>query len=136
MSLSLLNILCPCAVFRGRVNAQADNLAPALDELGLKPGHDPQFGGAHRREVLRMREKDRPAVADPLAKMNRALRGLSGKIRGRLVDAWYVMSFCLLLSVSFLGSHIEAVHAFFLQETHSRRGFRPYWSPLNRNRIK
>ena len=37
---------------------------------------------------------------------------------------------------TFLGSHIEAVHAFFLQETHSRRGFRPYWSPLNRNRIK
>jgi len=41
MSLSLLNIVCPCAGFGGRINAQADNLAPALGELGLKPGMTP-----------------------------------------------------------------------------------------------
>src|SRR5215831_15176623 len=99
MSLGLLNVLCPFAVLGDRVNAQADNLASTLGELGLKPGHGSQFGGAHRREVLRMREKDRPAVADPFVKTNRSLRRLGRKIRCRLVDAWDMIRLCLLLSV-------------------------------------
>ena len=70
-----------------RIDAQPDDLGVALVELGLQPGHVAELGRADRREVLRMREQDRPAVADPLVELDRALGGLGREVRRSGVDA-------------------------------------------------
>ena len=62
-------------------------LRVALGELGLQPRHVAQFGRANRREVLGVREQNRPAVADPLVKMDGALRGLGREIGRNIIDA-------------------------------------------------
>ena len=53
-----------------RVDRQPDDLHIAPVELRLDPGHVAQFGRADRGEVLRMREQDRPRIADPVVEMN------------------------------------------------------------------
>src|SRR5262245_36763496 len=59
-----------------RIDAQADDLDPALVEGGLDPRHVAELGGADRREVLGMREQHGPGIADPLVKADAALRGI------------------------------------------------------------
>ena len=70
-----------------RIDAQADDLGIPLLELGLESRHVAEFRRADRREILGMREKDRPLVADPFVEMDRALRGLGFEIGGGVVDA-------------------------------------------------
>src|SRR5262245_7327633 len=55
------------------IDAQADDLDPALVELGLDPCHVAEFGGADGREVLGMREQHGPGIADPVVKADAAL---------------------------------------------------------------
>src|SRR5262249_43995634 len=62
------------------------DLGIALVELGLQPGHITELGGAYRGEVLRMREENRPAVADPVVKANRPLGRFSCEIRCFRID--------------------------------------------------
>ncbi|MNY41309.1 hypothetical protein D3C86_1761150 [compost metagenome] len=64
-----------------RVDAQPENLGVALVELWLEFGQITQFSGADRREIFRMRKQDRPAVTDPLMKVERAFGGVGGEIR-------------------------------------------------------
>ena len=73
-----------------RVDAEADDLGVALFEFRLEPGHVAEFRGAHRREILRVRKQDGPAIADPFVKIDGALRGFSGEIRrGSLMRMTY-----------------------------------------------
>src|ERR1700722_14705108 len=81
-SLSLLDVARPLLVLPGRVDRESDDLDVPPVELGLDLGHVAQLGRADRREVLRMREQDRPRVTDPLVEVNRPLRGLGGEVRG------------------------------------------------------
>src|SRR6266403_4337279 len=70
------------SLFRShRVDTEADHFGVAFGKLGLKAGHVAELSGAHRREVLRVREQDCPTIADPLVKLNGALRGLGREIR-------------------------------------------------------
>jgi PAS domain S-box-containing protein len=85
--LGLLDVFGPALVRVDRVDAQADQFAVSLRELGLDLRHVAQFGGAHRREVFRVREQDRPTVADPLVEVDRPLRGRGGEVGGRIVDS-------------------------------------------------
>ena len=86
-ALGLLDVLDPAAVIRHRVDGEADDLGVALGEFGLDPRHVAELGRAHRRVVLRVREQDRPAVADPVVEMDRPLRRFGGEIGGNVVDA-------------------------------------------------
>jgi hypothetical protein len=70
-----------------RIDAQADQLGVAAGELRFDLGHVAEFGRADRREILRMREEDGPAVADPLVEIDRPLRRFGGEVRGDIVDA-------------------------------------------------
>jgi hypothetical protein len=79
-ALRLLDVLDPFRVIAHRVDAQADDLRVALVELGLELRHVAELGRADRREILRMRKQDRPAVADPFVKADAALRRLRGEI--------------------------------------------------------
>src|SRR5262249_18054724 len=67
-------------------DAQADDLDVALLELGQQAGHVAELGGAHRREVLRMREQHAPAIADPLVEAHGTLRGHGGENGGLAAD--------------------------------------------------
>jgi hypothetical protein len=69
------------------VDAQADDLGVALVELALERRHVAELGGADRREVLRVREQDRPAVADPLVEIDLALGRVRGEVRSLTVYA-------------------------------------------------
>ena len=55
------------------IDAQSDDLGVALGELRLDLRHVAELGRANGREVLGMREQDRPAVADPLVEVDRSL---------------------------------------------------------------
>ena len=87
VALGFFDIGGPFAVAADRVHAQPDDFGVALGEFRLQPGHVAEFGGAHRSEVFGMRKQDRPAVADPFVKVDRALRGFGGEIRGDVIDA-------------------------------------------------
>src|SRR6266436_7770439 len=84
--LRLLNVLGPLLAIRDRIYAEADDLAVALVELGLRPRHVPELGRTDRGEVLRMREQDGPPVADPLVEIDPALRAVRGEIGSFAVD--------------------------------------------------
>ena len=60
VALRLVDVVGPLRVIGDRVHAQADDLHVALVELGLDPGHVAKFSRAHRCEILRVREQDRP----------------------------------------------------------------------------
>ena len=86
-ALRLLDVLRPALVIVDRVDRQPDDLRVALVELGLDLGEVAKLGGAHRREVLRMREQDRPLVADPVVEVDRPFRGLRREIGCFVADA-------------------------------------------------
>src|SRR6185436_4742692 len=88
VALGFLDVPCPLAVVAHRIVRQADDLGIALVELGLESGHVAQLGGADRGEVLRMREQDRPLVADPLVKANLPFGGIRREIRGLVADSY------------------------------------------------
>ena len=70
-----------------RVDAEADDLHVALVELGLELRHVAELGGAHGREVLRMREQHRPRIADPVVEADPALGGVGLEVRRDVADA-------------------------------------------------
>ena len=86
MTLSLFNVRRPLTVIGYRVHAQPEDLGVSLGELRLESRHVTKFSGAHGSEIFRMGKQDCPAVADPLVKVDRALRGFSGKVGGCVVD--------------------------------------------------
>src|SRR6516165_3929790 len=87
MALGFLDILGPARMVTDRIDAEADDLAVTLVELRLQPCHIAELGRADRREILRMREQDRPSVADPLMKVDFPFRGLGGEVRSRGIDS-------------------------------------------------
>ena len=66
-----------------RINGETDDLDVAPVELGLNLRHVPELGRAHGREILRMREQDRPRIADPVVEMDLSFRGLGLEVRSR-----------------------------------------------------
>ena len=80
-ALRLLDVLHPARVVGHGIDAQADDLRVALVEFGFQPRHVAELRRAHGREVLRMGEEDRPAVADPLVEPDLSLRRFGGKVR-------------------------------------------------------
>src|SRR5207249_5080107 len=69
-----------------RIDAEADDLRVALVELGFEPGHVAQLRGAHRREVLGVREEHAPGPAEPLVKADTALGCLSVEVRSHVAN--------------------------------------------------
>jgi hypothetical protein len=63
-----------------RIDAEADDLRVPFIELGFQPGHVAQFSGAHRREILWVREQHAPGIAEPLVKAEAAFGRLSVEI--------------------------------------------------------
>src|SRR6202022_845955 len=63
-----------------------DDLGVALVELGLDARHVAQLGGAHRGEILWVREEDGPLIADPLVEVDRTLGRLRSEVGGFVVD--------------------------------------------------
>src|SRR4051812_1519259 len=79
-TLRLLDVLRPALVIVYRIDAEADDLDASLVELRLDARHVAELGRAHRREILRMREKNRHRIADPLVEVDRALGRLGGEV--------------------------------------------------------
>src|SRR6516162_968541 len=87
MTLGFFDIVRPTRMVADRIDAEPDDLAVALVELGLQPRHVAELGRADRREVLRVREQDGPAVADPFVEVDAALGRLRGEIGSFAVDS-------------------------------------------------
>jgi hypothetical protein len=62
-------------------STKADDLAVALLELRLQPGHVAELGGAHQHEVPRVREQDGPAIPDPFVEVDLPLRRIRREVR-------------------------------------------------------
>ena len=71
--LGFLDVTDPLMVGIERVHADRNGLDAALVEFGLQLGGVAQFGGANRREVLRVREQHNPVVAGPLVEIDGSL---------------------------------------------------------------
>jgi hypothetical protein len=69
-----------------RVDGKPDDFHVALVELRLELGHIAELRGAHRGEVLGVREQHGPGVADPLVKTDTAVSCLGFEIRGGVAE--------------------------------------------------
>ena len=72
-------------IFHG-IDAETDDLDVAAVEFALQAGHGAKLGGADRREILRMREQNAPAVAEPFVKADRPLRRIRFEIGRDLTE--------------------------------------------------
>ena len=79
--LSLIDVFGPPLVRLQRIHADRDHFDAALLELAFDPRHVPQFGRAHRREVLGVREQDAPAIAQPFVEIDLALGRIRREVR-------------------------------------------------------
>src|SRR5207247_5920621 len=61
-------------------------LDAALVEFRLQLRENAEFGGADRREILRVREQQCPIGADPVVEFDLALGGLGFEIRGECAN--------------------------------------------------
>ena len=86
-TLRFLDVARPAGVALHRIDRQADDLDAAPVELRLDLGEVAELGGADRREVLGMREQDRPFVADPLVEPDAALGGFGLEVGGQAANA-------------------------------------------------
>src|SRR5688572_15708983 len=86
MPLRVLDVLRPLLVVTQPIHADPEDLAIALVELRLDPRHIAELGGADRREVFRVREQNRPTIADPFVEIDRTLCRVSREVRGNIVD--------------------------------------------------
>src|SRR5215468_7985270 len=87
--LRFLNILHPRLVVADWVDADADDLGVALVELGFELGHVTQLGRAYGREILRVREQDRPLVPDKLVEPDRTFGGFRREVRCFVTNAYW-----------------------------------------------
>jgi hypothetical protein len=62
------------------INAQSDDFAVAFLEFRFQPCHVAKFGRTNWREILWMREQDRPAITNPFMKIDGSFCGLSGEV--------------------------------------------------------
>jgi hypothetical protein len=108
-ALRLFDIGGPLAVAAHRIDAEADDLGVALGEFRLQPRHVTELGGADGREVFGMRKQNRPAVADPFVKVDRALRGFGGEIRGSIVDAGNSVGISVAVSVLIVSLLVNSI---------------------------
>src|SRR6516225_4399694 len=68
------------------IDRQTDNSNAALVKVRFDLGHVTKFGGAYRREILRMGEQHGPGIADPVVEANFAFSGLRLEIRRDVID--------------------------------------------------
>ena len=88
IALRFLDVLRPKVMVVYRVDRQSDQFCIAFGELGLYLCHVAEFGGADRCEVFRVRKQNRPAVANPLMKINFSLRCIGCEVGCRIVNAY------------------------------------------------
>ena len=69
-----------------RVNAQPDHLCATLCKLAFQSGYRAKLCRTNRSKVLRVREENRPVVADPFVEADRAVSGLCCEIRSNIID--------------------------------------------------
>ena len=81
-TLRLLDVLRPFGVPVDGIDAKPHQLDAALVEFRLQLGQRAELGGADRGEILRVREQQRPAVADPVVEFDFAFGGLGFEVRG------------------------------------------------------
>src|SRR6185436_5146461 len=86
VTLGLLDVLRPPRVIGDRIDAETNDLAAPLVELGLQAGHVAELGRADRGEILRMGEEDGPSRADPLVEVDGPLGGLRSEVWSLAVD--------------------------------------------------
>src|SRR5262249_3528325 len=87
-ALRLLDVLGPFLVRVDRVDAQTEDLDASLLEFWFELGHIAQLRGANWSEVLRVREKDGPTVADPFVEaFDRAFGSLRAEIGNDFTNA-------------------------------------------------
>src|SRR5690348_11780727 len=86
MSLRFLDVLHPFRMAADGIDAESEDLAAPLIELRLQPCHVAELGRADRREVLRVREEDGPAISDPLMEVDRPIGRLRREVRRFGVD--------------------------------------------------
>ena len=80
----LVDVPNPRPVGVAVVDAEPDQLHVAPGKLRLELRKRPELGGAHRREVVRMREENAPAVlANVVVEGHLANRGVGGEVRRR-----------------------------------------------------
>ncbi|MPL60765.1 hypothetical protein SDC9_06327 [bioreactor metagenome] len=77
----------PLLVFLDGVDRDAHHLGVALRPFIGELRDGAELGGADRGEILRMREQDGVAVADPVVEADLALGGVGGEVGGDVVDA-------------------------------------------------
>ncbi|MNV92382.1 hypothetical protein D3C71_1869750 [compost metagenome] len=70
-----------------RVDGQRDGLDPTLGELIFQFGSETEFGGAHRREVRRVRKQHAPAIAQPLVETDGTDAGILFEIGGDIAKS-------------------------------------------------
>jgi hypothetical protein len=64
------------------IDAEPDQPDAALVEFGLKLCQGTEFSGADRGKILRVREQQRPAIADPVMELDLAVGSFGLEIRG------------------------------------------------------
>ena len=80
--MSLTQALCDAIVLAERPcqRVRTDDLGVPCAELGLETCDLPELGSAYWREVVWMREQDRPAAVKPLVEADLAVRCVCAKV--------------------------------------------------------
>lgn len=84
---NIVDVLDPLLVRRQVVGREANHLDAALPEVGIPARNLAKLRRTHGGEVCGMRKQHTPRVAKPLVEMDRALRGLSGKVGSNRAEA-------------------------------------------------
>lgn len=83
VALRLLDVGGPLSVVRYGIDTEADDFAVPLGKFGVESRHVTEFGG----EVLRVREKHAPGIANELVEADAALSGFNFEIGRHVVDS-------------------------------------------------
>src|SRR5262249_49764176 len=85
-ALCLLDVPRPLRMVALGINGEADDLDVAPVELGLDLRHVAELGGTDGREVLRMREQNRPGIADPVVEVDPAFGCVGLEVLSRFAN--------------------------------------------------
>ena len=69
------------------IHRNAHHLGAALGPFRFQLRHSAELGGANRGEILGVRKKNRPVVADPVMQGHTALVSFHSQVRNRIIDA-------------------------------------------------